>query len=149
MTHAQPASIPQPALPRGGEQLVETLRDLEDHRICGLVSDDEYTRQRTTKLRAIVRPNPMTWLAALLGLPLIGGPAAALTWFVTHDDHITFSMAVLAGAWGILSVGRMLHEKCAELMSRGRRKILVALLDNDLLTGAEFAEHEEQLLRGS
>jgi hypothetical protein len=89
------------------------------------------------------------WLAALLGVPLLGVPAGALIWLLTHDEPCAFAIAVLAGAWGILSIGRVLQEECTELCSRGRRKILVALLDNDLLTASEFAEHEQRLIRGS
>ena len=131
-------------LSRRGEQAVAELRALEENRICGLVTDEDYLRQRAEKFRALTRPVPGMWLAALLGVP-----AGALIWLLTHDERCAFAIAVLAGAWGILSIGRMLQEECTELCSRGRRKILVALLDNDLLTASEFAEHEQRLIRGS
>ena len=149
MTHVQPATISQPMLSRRGEQAVAELRELEEGRICGLVSDEDYGRQRAEKFRALTRPLPGMWLAALLGVPLIGAPAGALIWLLTHDERCAFAIAVLAGAWGILSLGRVLQEKCAEILSRGRRKTLVALLDSDLLTASEFAEHEQRLIRGS
>lgn len=149
MTHAQPATISHPTLSNRGEQVVAALRELEENRICGIVTDDDYGRQRAEKLRPLTRPMPGLWLAALPGVPLIGAPAGALIWLLTHDERITFVIAVLAGAWGILSFGRVLQEKCAELFSRGRRKILVALLEDDLLTASEFAEHEQRLIRGS
>lgn len=136
-------------LSRRGEQAVAELRALEENRICGLVTDEDYLRQRAEKFRALTRPVPGMWLAALLGVPLLGVPAGALIWLLTHDEPCAFAIAVLAGAWGILSIGRMLQEECTELCSRGRRKILVALLDNDLLTASEFAEHEQRLIRGS
>ena len=132
-----------------GEQAVAELRALEENRICGLVTDEDYLRQRAEKFRALTRPVPGMWLAALLGVPLLGVPAGALIWLLTHDERCAFAIAVLAGAWGILSIGRVLQEECTELCSRGRRKILVALLDNDLLTASEFAEHEQRLIRGS
>ena len=131
-------------LSRRGEQAIAKLRALEENRICGLVTDEDYLRQRAEKFRALTRPVPGMWLAALLGVP-----AGALIWLLTHDERCAFAIAVLAGAWGILSIGRMLQEECTELCSRGRRKILVALLDNDLLTASEFAEHEQRLIRGS
>ena len=136
-------------LSRRGEQAVAELRALEENRICGLVTDEDYLRQRAEKFRALTRPVPGMWLAALLGVPLLGVPAGALIWLLTHDERCAFAIAVLAGAWGILSIGRMLQEECTELCSRGRRKILVALLDNDLLTASEFAEPEQRLIRGS
>ena len=125
------------------------MRALEENRICGLLTDEDYLRQRAEKFRALTRPVPGMWLAALLGVPLLGVPAGALIWLLTHDEPCAFAIAVLAGAWGILSIGRVLQEECTELCSRGRRKILVALLDNDLLTASEFAEHEQRLIRGS
>jgi hypothetical protein len=136
-------------LSRRGEQAVAELRALEENRICGLLTDEDYLRQRAEKFRALTRPVPGMWLAALLGVPLLGVPAGALIWLLTHDEPCAFAIAVLAGAWGILSIGRVLQEECTELCSRGRRKILVALLDNDLLTASEFAEHEQRLIRGS
>ena len=149
MTRAQPSTLPHPILSRRGEQAVAELRALEENRICGLLTDEDYLRQRAEKFRALTRPVPGMWLAALLGVPLLGVPAGALIWLLTHDEPCAFAIAVLAGAWGILSIGRMLQEECTELCSRGRRKILVALLDNDLLTASEFAEHEQRLIRGS
>jgi hypothetical protein len=149
MTRAQPSTLPHPILSRRGEQAVAELRALEENRICGLLTDEDYLRQRAEKFRALTRPVPGMWLAALLGVPLLGVPAGALIWLLTHDEPCAFAIAVLAGAWGILSIGRVLQEECTELCSRGRRKILVALLDNDLLTASEFAEHEERLIRGS
>ncbi len=132
-----------------GEQIVAALRELEEHRICGLVADEDYARQRAERLRPLTRPLPGLWLAALLGVPLVGAPAGVMLRLIAHDDRCAFVIAVLAGAWGILSLGRVLQEKCAELFSRGRRRILVALLDDDLLTASEFAEHEQRLIRGS
>ena len=149
MIHTQPAMLSQPMLSRRGEQTVAELRELEEGRICGIVSDEDYSRQRAEKFRALTRPLPGMWLAALLGVPLLGAPAGALIWLLTQDGRTAFAIAVLAGAWGILTPGRVLQEKCAELFSRGRRKILVALLDHDLLTASEFAEHEQRLIRGS
>jgi hypothetical protein len=149
MTRAQPSTLPHPILSRRGEQAVAELRALEENRICGLLTDEDYLRQRAEKFRALTRPVPGMWLAALLGVPLLGVPAGALIWLLTHHEPCAFAIAVLAGAWGILSIGRVLQEECTELCSRGRRKILVALLDNDLLTASEFAEHEQRLIRGS
>ena len=149
MTHVQPATLSEPVLSRHGEQSVRELRGLEEARICGLVSEEDYSRQRAEKLRALTRPMPGIWIAALLGVPLLGGPAGALIWLLTQDERYTFAIGVLAGAWGILSLGRAIQEKCTELSSRSRRKTLVALLDNDLLTANEFAEYEHQLSHGT
>ena len=148
MPYAQQCLPPQPTLSRSGEQIVASLRDLEECRIGGLITDDDYDCQRAEKFNALLRPMRGLWVAAVLGAALIGAPAGTLIWFLTHDPRYTAAIATIASAWGFTSLGRALREKFAELRLRGRRKILVALLDNDLLTATEFAEYEDRLRPG-
>jgi hypothetical protein len=148
MTHAQPGFSPPPTLPRGGEQLVAWFRELEECRIGGLVTDEDYSYQRAEKFASLLRPTRGLWLAALLGATLIGALAGALTWWFTRDWRFTAGIGVLSAAWGSTSLGRALSEKFTELQLRGRRKILIALLENDLLTAAEFADYDERLAQG-
>ena len=148
MTHVQQVLPSQQSLSRTGEQIVAALRELEESRIIGLVTEEDYLRQRAEKFATLLRPMHGLWLAALLGAALVGAPLGAVIWLLTQQTYYTAAIAAVGGAWGFTSLGRALREKFAELRSRGRRRILVALLDNDLLTASEFAEYEEQLTPG-
>ncbi|MEO6742147.1 MAG: hypothetical protein ABIP20_18025 [Chthoniobacteraceae bacterium] len=148
MTHAQQNLTPQPTLSRSGEQIIAALRELEESRLVGILRDEDYGSQRAARFNILLRPMRGLWLAELLGAALVGAPAGALIWFLTGQHYYTIGIAAAAGAWGFTSLGRALLEKFAELRSRGRRKVLVALLDNDLLTANEFAEYEERLTPG-
>ncbi len=138
--------MPQSAiLSRSGEQTLTSLRELEELHISGLVNEKEYDRHRAEKFRILLRPMNGLWLAEIFGAALVGAPLGAVIWFFTQQHYYTVSIAVVGGMWGFTSLGRVLREKFADLRSRGRRKILVALLDNDLLTAREFAEFEDRL----
>ena len=141
--------MPQPpTLSRSGEQTVTSLRELEERYISGLVSEEDYVRHRAERFRILLRPMSGLWLAEIFGAALIGAPLGALIWFFTQQQYYTVSISVVGGMWGFTSLGRVLREKFADLRSRGRRKILIALLDNDLLTAREFAEFEDRLAIG-
>lgn len=148
MTHVQPIEPPKSALPRGGAHLVAWLRELEECRIGGFVTDEDYAYQRAEKLAALLRPTRCLWLASFAGALLIGAAAGAITWQFTHDWRAASGVAALAGVWGLTSLGRALREKFIELQLRGRRKILVALLENDLLSASEFADYDDRLAQG-
>ena len=148
MTLAQPVRSPQSALTRGGEQLVAWLRELEECRIGGLVTDEDYAYQRAEKLAALLRPTRCLWLASFAGALVVGAFAGAVTWQFTRDWRAAGGVAAVAGVWGLTSLGRALREKFIELQLRGRRKILVALLENDLLTASEFADYDDRLAQG-
>ena len=148
MTCAQPHTPPHTTLSRSGEQFVGWLRELEECRICGLVTDEDYAFQRAEKFAVLLRPARALWLASALGAALVGATAGTLIWFLTHNQRYAVAIAVIAGAWGCISLGRILREKFSELQVRGRREIFVALLENDLLTAVEFADYDERLARG-
>ena len=148
MTHLV-QGLPQHApLSRSGEQAVASLRELEENHISGLVTEEDYARQRAEKFGALLRPMSGLWLAEIFGAALIGAPLGALIWVFTQQEYYTTGIGVVGGMWGFTSLGRVLREKFADLRSRGRRKILVALLDNDLITASEFAEYEDRLTNG-
>jgi len=128
--------------------MVGWMRELEECRIGGLVTDEEYGFQRAEKFAALLHPTRCLWLVSLLGMALIAAPAAALIWFLTQDPQYAAAIAVLAGGWGFLALGRVLREKSAGFQLSERRKILVALLEKDLLTAGEFADYDDLLSRG-
>ena len=148
MTHAQPRPLLQSSLSRSGEQIVGWIRELEECRIGGIVTDEDYGYQRAEKLASLLSPMRWLWLASLAGTVLFGAPSAALIFFLTQDPRYAAGIGLLAGAWGFMALGRALREKFIELQLCERRKILVALLENDLLTASEFADYEERLAKG-
>ena len=130
---------------RSGEQTVAALRELEEGHINGLIAEVDYVRQRAEKFNALLRPMRGLWLAEIFGAAFIGAPLGALIWFFTRQEYYTTGIGIVGGMWGFTSLGRVLREKFADLRSHGRRKILIALLDNDLITANEFAEYEGRL----
>lgn len=148
MTHVIQGMPQHAPLSRSGEQIVASLRELEENRISGLVAEGESTRQRAEKFGALLRPMGGLWLAEIFGAALVGAPLGTLIWLLTQQEFHTVAIAAIGTSWGFISLGRVLREKIVELRSRGRRKILVALLDNDLLTASEFVEYEDRLAIG-
>jgi hypothetical protein len=148
MTYAQSSPSTASALSRSGELMLGWMRELEECRIGGLVTDEEYSYQRAEKFAALLRPTRCLWLASLLGMALVAAPASALIWFLTKDPQYAAAIGVLAGAWGLLALGRLLREKTTEFQLTERRNILVALLENDLLTVGEFADYDDRLAQG-
>lgn len=148
MAEAGPSTPQAYGLSRRGEQILGWLRELEECRVGGLVTDEDYSYQRAEKFAMLLRPVRCLWIAPLLGALLIGVPAATSIWLLTKDWRLVASIGVLATAWGFLALGRLLREKLVEIQLRERQRILVALLDNDLLTASEFADYEERLARG-
>jgi len=148
MTEVLTTPSAKSALPRGGEQLVAWIRELEECRIGGLVTDEDYAYQRAEKLTALIRPTRCLWLASALGALLAGAPASGAIWWFTRDLRATAGIAVPAATWGFMALGGMLRDKFIELQLRGRRRILVALLENDLLTATEFADYDDRLALG-
>jgi hypothetical protein len=124
---------------------VNWLRELEECRIGGLVSDEDYAYQRAEKLDGLLRPPRCLWLASGLGAILAGAIGGGAMWWFTRDWRVTAFVAALSGLWGINSLGRLLREKFIELQLRERRKLLLALLENDLLIANEFADFDERL----
>jgi len=129
----------------GREQIVGWLRELGECRAGGLVSDEDYGYQRAEKLDQLLHPPRCLWLASGFGAILAGAIGGGTTWLVTQDWLFTASVAAISGLWGINSVGRLLREKFIDLQLRERRKLLLALLDNDLLDANEFADFDERL----
>ena len=148
MTHVHPGPLVQPKLSRNGEQMVAWIRELEECRIGGLVTDEDYAYQRAEKFSAILRPMRCLWLASLFGMALVAAPAAGLIWLLTRDPRYAAAIGTIAGVWGLLALGSMLREKFTEFRLTGRRRILVALLENDLLTATEFADYDDRLALG-
>lgn len=148
MLEVQASRPPPSARTRGGEQFVAYLRDLTESWIGGLVTDEDYAYQRAEKLASLLRPARCLWFASLVGGLLIGAVAGAATWQFTGDWRATAGVATVAGMWGLTSLGRLIREKFIELQLRERRRIFLALLENDLLTASELADYDDRLAQG-
>ena len=134
---------------RGGDRFVAWLRELKECHAGGLVTDEDFGFQRAEKLSELLRPLRFLGIANFLGAWLTGSAAACTIWALTHDWQYTAGIGVLSAGWGFLALGRFLREKFIDLQLRERRRILVALLENDLLDGNEFADYDERLAQGS
>jgi len=130
---------------RRRDHIVTWLRELNECRTGGLVSDEDYGYQRAEKLTDLLRPARCLGLASALGAIIAGAIGGGSTWWFTQDWSYTLFVAVLSGLWGISSIGRLLREKFIELQIRERRKMLLALLENDLIDANEFADFDERL----
>lgn len=139
---------PKPARARRGEQYVAWLLELEECRIGGLVTDEDYAYQRAEKLAALLRSTRCLWFASFIGGVLTGAVAGVATWLFTQNWSATAGVAAVAAIWGLTSLGRLLREKFVDLQLRERRKILLALLEADLLTASEFADYDDRLAQG-
>jgi hypothetical protein len=133
---------------RACEHFVTWLRELKELREGGLVSDQDFCSQRTEKLDELFDPPRFLGFASVLGGSIVGGIGGAITWWFTGDLRFTALAVVLADGWGLTSLGRIFREKFVELQLNGRMKILIALLEHDLINATEFSKFEEQLARG-
>ena len=133
---------------RACDHFVTWLRELEECRAGGLVSDEDFGLQRAEKLDELFDPPRFLGFASVLGAAIVGGFGGAVTWWFTRDLRFTALAVVLADVWGLTSLGRIFREKFIELQLNGRMKILIALLEHDLITAVEFSSYEEQLAKG-
>lgn len=133
---------------RATEHFVVWLRELGECRAGGLLSDEDFAYQRAEKLDELIKPPRALWLASLLGGVIVGDIGAAVTWWFTRDWRFTALGAALAGLWGLTSLGRVLRERFVDVQRNERMKILITLLDHDLISASEFSVYEEQLAQG-
>jgi hypothetical protein len=145
MLQAHPIPQRPSARDRARDDIVTWLRDLEECRIGGLISDEDYGYQRAEKLDQLLRPPRCLWLAPTFGVLVAGAMGGGAMWWLTGHWLYAGFVATLSGLWGINSIGRLLREKLIEVQLRGRRKVLLALLENDLLDAHEFADFDERL----
>jgi hypothetical protein len=138
----------QKARARGQEHFLTWLRELAECNRGGFLSDEDFSYQRAEKLDELLYPPRFLWMASLLGALLVGAVGGAITWLVMRDWRFAAIGTALAGAWGLTSLGRFLRERFVEIQLNERMKILIALLDHDLLTAAEYSLYEEQLAHG-
>lgn len=124
------------------------MRDLDECRRGGLVSDEDFAYQRAEKLdELLVRPRRL-WLGwVLAGLPL-AVVAGSLAWLATENGMKVALATGVAGVWGVSALGRMACEHLRHVQLRERLGILRELLEHDLVSAEEFSAFEERLHDG-
>ena len=124
------------------------MRDLDECRRGGLVSDEDFAYQRAEKLdELLVRPRRL-WLGwVLAGLPL-AVVAGSLAWLATENWMKVALATIIACVWGVSALGRMACEHLRHVQLRERLGILRELLEHDLVSAEEFSAFEERLHDG-
>ena len=150
LTSTDAAILSQHAKPAGGEVAHFTMwmRDLDECRRGGLVSDEDFAYQRAEKLdELLVRPRRL-WLGwVLAGLPL-AVVAGSLAWLATENWMKVALATIIACVWGVSALGRMACEHLRHVQLRERLGILRELLEHDLVSAEEFSAFEERLHDG-
>lgn len=124
------------------------MRDLDECRRGGLVSDEDFAFQRAEKLdELLVKPRRL-WLGwVLAGLPLAVA-AGSIAWLATGNWMKVALGAGVAGVWGVSALGRMAREHLRNMQLGERLGILRELLEHDLLSAEEFSAFEERMHHG-
>ena len=124
------------------------MRDLDECRRGGLVSDEDFAYQRAEKLdELLVRPRRL-WLGwVLAGLPL-AVVAGSLAWLATENWMKVALATIIVCVWGVSALGRMACEHLRHVQLRERLGILRELLEHDLVSAEEFSAFEERLHDG-
>jgi hypothetical protein len=148
MQHAQAASIHEAPRFLAGAHFVSQLRELSEQRLRGLVSFEEYSARRAAKLDELLQPPRFPRAGQFLGGVITGAIGAGTTWMFAGDWRFIAFVSLLAGTWGLTSLGRLLREKFIQIQLGERLDILLALLDNDLISVGELAEYEDCLAKG-
>ena len=144
--HAVIPSSPKTPRAARGEALVGWLRELNELHQGGLITDEDFALLRAEQLDELLSPPRCVWTGRLLGMLLMGAAGTAGTWWLSQDWRHTAAVGALSALWGVLSLGRVLREKLIELQLRNRRRVLLALLEEDLIDSNEFADFDEVLV---
>src|SRR5205807_9591887 len=101
MQYVQTAPFREAPRTRGGSHFVTWLRELEECRAGGFVSDEDFGYQRAEKLSELLQPPRCLWIGPLFGGLLTGAVGGCATWWFTRDWRFTVFVALLSGLWGL------------------------------------------------
>lgn len=144
---AIPAALPVPGS-RSVTYIVQWLRELEECRVGGLITDEEYAVERAEKLSELLCAHRKLWLAPIVAA---GSPAAVfgnIVWMACMDWQLSALAAALGGLFGLVMLARPCRDSMKNTQIRDRLETLNALLSLDLVTADEFIIYEERILRG-
>ena len=144
---ATPSAAPD-GFSRSTTFLVTWLRDLEECREGGLLSDEDYAVQRAEKLSELLCEHRHLWVASLVAAGSVGSIGASVAWICSMDGQLTAVGAGLAALFGIVMLAHPCRESLKDKQIRERLESLNALLAMDLITADEFLVYEERLHSG-
>jgi hypothetical protein len=133
---------------RSTAYLVGWLRDLEECRQAGLLTDEDYAVQRAEKLSELLCEHRHLWLASVVSAGCLGIMAGSAAWAFRSDWDITAISAGLAALFGIVVLAHPCRENLKQAQIRERLELLNALLAIDLISSDEFLAYEERLHAG-
>src|SRR5688500_6404773 len=82
-------SAPTDGYSRSTAFLVTWLRDLEDCRQGGLLSDEDYAMQRAEKLSELLCEHRRLWLAPFAAAGCVGAVGASVAWMCSMNWQLT------------------------------------------------------------
>ena len=128
--------------------LVTWLRDLEECRQGGLLSDEDYALQRAEKLAELLCEHRHLWIAPIVAAGSVGSIGASVAWMCSMNWQLAGVGASLGALFGIVMLARPCRENLKEKQIRERLESLNALLAMDLISADEFLVYEERLHSG-
>ena len=144
---ANPSVRPVPG-GRSAAYIVQWLRELEECRVGGLITDEEYAVERAEKLSELLCQHRYLWLSPILASGTLASIAASVVWIGTMELQTTGLAAALAGLFGLVMLARPFRENLKNRQIRERLEILNMLLSYDLVSSDEFIIYEDRLLGG-
>ena len=141
-------SAPADGYSRSTALVVTWLRDLEECRQGGLLSDEDYAVQRAEKLAEILCEHRHLWVAPVVAAGAVGAVGGSVAWMCSMNWQLTAVGAGLAALFGLVMLAHPCREGLKEKQIRERLESLNALLAMDLISADEFLAYEERLHSG-
>ena len=129
--------------------IVQWLRELEECRQGGFLSDEDYALQRAEKLSEILCELRHLWVAPLAAAGSVAIVAGCIAWVVRMDLQVAAITACLGGLFGLVMLTRPCRDNLKQAQIRERLHLLNALIAKDLITADEFIDFEERLYSGN
>jgi hypothetical protein len=140
------------ALPVSGNRsaayIVQWLRELEECRVGGLITRDEYALERSEKLSELLCRHRGLWIAPVVAAGSCAAIVGSLVWAMSFDWQATSVAAALGAVFGLAMLSQPCRENLKHAQVRDRLEILNSLLSLDLVSADEFIIYEERLLAG-
>ena len=147
MAIANPSVLPLPGR-RSAAYIVQWLRELEECRVGGLITDEEYSVERAEKLSELLCEHRYLWLAPVAASGTLAIIAGSIVWIGTMELQTSGLAAALAGLFGLVMLARPFRDNLKNRQIHERLDILNTLLSYDLVSSDEFIIYEERLLCG-
>ena|SRR5688572_7670588 len=133
---------------RSAAYIVQWLRELEECRVGGLITDEEYAVERAEKLSELLCEHRFLWLGPVIASGTLASTTGSMVWVATMNLQTTGLGAALAGLFGLVMLARPIRDQLKNRQIEERLEILNALLSLDLVSADEFIIYEDRLLVG-